>query len=125
MDRRMAVRKQMLEEFFKSLEGRNLLTKQQASEIRIKPEEVCKHNNYKDAWFSFRGYVYDVTPYNDFHPGGLGCFAEFFGYDVTNAVMVHRHVNIESYIGKLVIGILDGEPLLPNSKKLQIEKGHL
>jgi cytochrome b involved in lipid metabolism len=32
--------------------------------------ELSKHNTKESAWVSFRGNVYDTTPYLKYHPGG-------------------------------------------------------
>ena len=38
---------------------------------RVTPREVMQHCTVDDAWISFRGRVYNVTPYMHFHPGGV------------------------------------------------------
>ena len=38
--------------------------------MRIPPSVLKKHNKSDDAWSSFNGKVYNITPYLKFHPGG-------------------------------------------------------
>lgn len=38
--------------------------------MRIPPSVLKKHNKPDDAWSSFNGKVYNITPYLKFHPGG-------------------------------------------------------
>ena len=36
---------------------------------KISAEEVATHKTEEDAWTVFKGKVYNLTPYLDFHPG--------------------------------------------------------
>ena len=36
---------------------------------KISMEEVASHKTEEDAWTVFKGKVYNLTPYLDFHPG--------------------------------------------------------
>lgn len=36
--------------------------------------EIRKHDKMEDAWTIFRGKVYDITKYMDFHPGKFFIF---------------------------------------------------
>lgn len=47
---------------------------EEASKIEITNAELQKHNTLKDAWVSYKGYVFDVSEYIKFHPAGAGCF---------------------------------------------------
>src|SRR6201999_1863147 len=42
--------------------------------IKVAPSRLKKQNGRKgrDAWTSFQGKVYNITPYLPFHPGGKG-----------------------------------------------------
>ena len=65
-----------------------------------------------DAWASFYGRVYNVTPYQEYHPGGgkellkgvgrAGVAEKLFGE-------VHPWVNVEGILGECMVGILVGE----------------
>ena len=35
-----------------------------------KKKQIQKHNKEDDAWTVLNGNVYDITLYNDYHPGG-------------------------------------------------------
>ena len=49
----------------------------------MSPEELAKHNTEADCWIAFRGLVYNVTPYMDFHPGGAEELMRAAGTDGT------------------------------------------
>jgi cytochrome b involved in lipid metabolism len=38
--------------------------------MRVTPSELKQHRRRDDAWSSFNGKVYNITPYLPFHPGG-------------------------------------------------------
>jgi cytochrome b involved in lipid metabolism len=69
-------------------------------------EEVSHHNTENDAWIVINGKVYDMTMYVLYHPGGK-IVLNAAGQDGTNLFMkYHPWVNIETIIGKLIIGNL-------------------
>ncbi|KAI4154673.1 MAG: hypothetical protein LQ340_001517 [Diploschistes diacapsis] len=47
--------------------------------------EVSKHNNAKDIWVAMWNHVYDVTSYQEDHPGGKEFLIENAGMDATTA----------------------------------------
>ena len=49
----------------------------------MSPEELAKHNTESDCWIAYRGLVYNVTPYMDFHPGGAEELMRAAGTDGT------------------------------------------
>jgi cytochrome b involved in lipid metabolism len=60
------------------------LTKAMADKNRkITPEELAQHATAKDCWFVIDGIVYDVTKYQDTHPGGNAVMVEHAGKDCT------------------------------------------
>ena len=38
--------------------------------IEVTEEELKKHNKKDDCWICIRGFVYNVSPYMECHPGG-------------------------------------------------------
>jgi cytochrome b involved in lipid metabolism len=51
---------------------------------KISPEELSKHATAKDCWLLIDGIVYDVTKYQDSHPGGCAVMVEHAGQDCTS-----------------------------------------
>ena len=45
--------------------------------------EIAKHCTKDDAWMAINGRVYDVSPYMDFHPGGVPELVRGAGKDAT------------------------------------------
>ena len=72
----------------------------------ITKEELAKHNTRDDCWCSYEGYVYDMTPYLDIHPGGPTMIFPFGGEDMT-AQYKSRHAWVPiSILDKVKIGKL-------------------
>ncbi|KPI39684.1 Cytochrome b5 4 [Cyphellophora attinorum] len=64
----------------------------------------------KDAWTSYKGRVYNVTPYLNFHPGGKAELLRAAGREGEALFMeVHPWVNWEGMLGECCVGILVGE----------------
>ena len=62
------------------------------------------------AWASYRGRVYNLTPYLPFHPGGEGELRRAAGRDGEALfVEVHPWVNWEQMLGRCVVGVLVAE----------------
>lgn len=69
------------------------------------PEEVAQHNKPEDAWAIYQGWVFDITKYLKFHPGGIKVLLDFLGKDMTEAATkAHSWVNIFKSLEKLCIG---------------------
>jgi cytochrome b involved in lipid metabolism len=51
--------------------------------MRIPPSVLKQHNKREDAWSVFNGKVYNITPYIDFHPGGVKELMRVAGRDGT------------------------------------------
>lgn len=56
-------------------------------------KELKRHRSRQDAWLAVNGQVYDVTPYIEYHPGGIDMmltgagkvtFLKFFRFYQTN-----------------------------------------
>lgn len=70
-------------------------------------EEVAKHNSRTDAWLVIEDVVYNVTPYLEYHPGGVTILATAAGKDATSLFnKYHPWVNVQSMLDKHVIGYL-------------------
>lgn len=80
--------------------------------IRVTPSQLKKQNGRtgKDAWTSYQGRIYNVTPYLPFHPGGKGELMRGAGRDAGDLFMeVHPWVNWEGMLGECLVGILVAE----------------
>ncbi|KAH0475284.1 MAG: uncharacterized protein KVP18_002408 [Porospora cf. gigantea A] len=71
-------------------------------------EEVARHNTRESAWTVYKGFVYDLTPYLQYHPGGSGILMETAaGKDCTDMFQkVHCWVNMGELLGKYKLGKL-------------------
>jgi 4-hydroxysphinganine ceramide fatty acyl 2-hydroxylase len=59
--------------------------------------DVAKHNTPESFWVSFRGAVYDVTPFLADHPGGDDILLPFAGKDMGDAMADEKeHVHSQS-----------------------------
>ena len=56
--------------------------------IKVTPSMLKQQNGRKgkDAWSSFQGKVYNITPYLPFHPGGKGELMQGAGTGLWEAV---------------------------------------
>lgn len=88
-------------------------------------EEVAKHNTDNDCWVTYKGRVYNLQPFLEYHPGGSSPMQAFYGYDITDMCnAVHGWVNIEKLLGPLVLGTLQGPPRLKGAAN-RTESGSL
>ena len=70
-------------------------------------EEVAKHNAPPSVWSIYKGNVYDITMYLDYHPGGVDVLKPCFGKDMTELFnKYHSYIRIDGFIGKLKIGYI-------------------
>jgi cytochrome b involved in lipid metabolism len=71
-------------------------------------KEVATHCHINSCWMVIMDKVYDLTDFNEFHPGGFEIMLEYAGADATNAFNEKPHtieavVMLEKYlIGELV-----------------------
>ncbi|PHH66258.1 hypothetical protein CDD81_7851 [Ophiocordyceps australis] len=82
--------------------------------LRIPPSLLKKHNGRKgaDAWMVLSGRVYNVSPYADYHPGGIPELMRGAGRDGTKLFgEIHPWVNYESMLSACMVGLLVDEPL--------------
>ena len=83
------------------------LSRTQGKVIPVTTDELQKHNTVEDCWICIRGKVYNVTPYLDFHPGGVDEMMRGAGSDATNLFNeIHKYVNFESMLKKCFVGPL-------------------
>ena len=69
-------------------------------------EEVAKHNAPPSIWSVYKGFVYDITMYIDYHPGG-SIINKVAGKDMTMLYnKFHAYVNIDKFIGAFKIGYI-------------------
>ena len=79
--------------------------------LQITEEELAKHNKIDDAWMALRGFVYNVTKYMNFHPGGADELMRGVGKDATFLFNeIHNWVNFESMLKACLIGKLVDAP---------------
>jgi cytochrome b involved in lipid metabolism len=80
--------------------------------ITVTPSMLKAHNGRKgrDAWTSYQGKVYNISPYLPFHPGGKGELLRGAGKDSGKLFMeVHPWVNWDGMLGECLVGILVSE----------------
>ncbi|KAL4912782.1 hypothetical protein BDW62DRAFT_11433 [Aspergillus aurantiobrunneus] len=80
--------------------------------IKVTPSMLKAQNGRKgsDAWTSYQGKVYNITPYLPFHPGGKGELLRGAGKDSGKLFLeVHPWVNWDSILGECLVGILVSE----------------
>ena len=84
-------------------------------------EEVAKHNALPSIWSIYKGDVYDITMYLDYHPGGIDVLKPCFGKDMTELFnKYHSYIRIDGFIGKFKIGYIkkdESKPKNPEDKK--------
>ncbi|KKZ67399.1 hypothetical protein EMCG_06927 [[Emmonsia] crescens] len=80
--------------------------------IRVTPSMLKAHNGRKgrDAWTSYLGKVYNITPYLPFHPGGKGELLRGAGKNSEKLFgEVHPWVNWDGMLAECMVGILVNE----------------
>ncbi|NXT39172.1 NB5R4 reductase, partial [Pelecanoides urinatrix] len=80
--------------------------------IEVTEDELAKHNKKEDCWICIRGFVYNVTPYMEYHPGGEDELMKAAGMDGTDLFdQVHRWVNYESMLKECLVGRMAVKPI--------------
>ncbi|KAL6237358.1 hypothetical protein BDW75DRAFT_203942 [Aspergillus navahoensis] len=90
------------------LRGANL----PATLIKVTPSMLKLQNGRKgmDAWTSYQGKVYNISPYLPFHPGGKGELLRGAGKDSGKLFLeIHPWVNWDAILGECLVGILVSE----------------
>ncbi|NXW49247.1 NB5R4 reductase, partial [Nyctiprogne leucopyga] len=90
--------------------------------IEVTEDELAKHNKKEDCWICIRGFVYNVTPYMEYHPGGEDELMKAAGTDGTDLFdQVHRWVNYESMLKECLVGRMAVKPLAaPKGEKIHV-----
>ncbi|CAH8321224.1 unnamed protein product [Eruca vesicaria subsp. sativa] len=74
----------------------------------ISMEEVKKHKTGDSMWTVLKGRVYNITPYMNFHPGGVDMLMKAVGRDGTLLFnKYHAWVNYDILLEKCLVGVLD------------------
>ncbi|XP_025894248.1 cytochrome b5 reductase 4 [Nothoprocta perdicaria] len=80
--------------------------------VEVTEEELAKHSSKEDCWICIRGFVYNVTPYMEYHPGGEEELMKAAGTDGTDLFdQVHRWVNYESMLKECLVGRMALKPV--------------
>ena len=79
--------------------------------MRISPAMVRKRNGRRgaNAWATWQGRVYNITPYIEYHPGGVAEIMKGVGRaGVAERLFaeVHPWVNWDAMLGECMVGIL-------------------
>ena len=70
-------------------------------------DDLAKHNQESDLWMAYRGKVYNVTMYVNYHPGGIPQLCRGAGKDATALISrIHPWVNVELMLDRCMIGYL-------------------
>ncbi|OJD14375.1 hypothetical protein AJ78_05280 [Emergomyces pasteurianus Ep9510] len=80
--------------------------------IRVTPSMLKAHNGRKgrDAWTSYLGKVYNISPYLPFHPGGKGELLRGAGKNSEKLFAeVHPWVNWDGMLAECMVGLLVSE----------------
>lgn len=97
--------------------------------MRVTPSILKQHNKRDDAWSSFNGKVYNITPYIEFHPGGEKELLRVAGRDGTKlfgkcrrlvlhhelladfiVAATHAWVNVDFMLDACLVGFMVSEP---------------
>lgn len=75
--------------------------------VRVPKSELKKHASRLDCWTSLNGKVFNITPYIDFHPGGVDEIMKCAGGDGTALFnKYHSWVNPDRMLESCMVGIL-------------------
>ncbi|CAG7919227.1 unnamed protein product [Penicillium olsonii] len=80
--------------------------------LRVTPSMLREQHGRKgrDAWTSYNGKVYNISPYVPYHPGGKGELLRGAGKDSGQLFMeIHPWVNWDGILGECLVGILVSE----------------
>jgi hypothetical protein len=67
--------------------------------------ELEAHNTEEDAWLRIDNTVFDITTFQNLHPGGQKIITKYAGTDASEAFYgLHRHEVLETWAPKLAVG---------------------
>ncbi|KAF5021231.1 hypothetical protein F66182_6721 [Fusarium sp. NRRL 66182] len=92
--------------------------------LRVTPSMLKRMTGRKgkDAWMALNGKVYNVTPYAEFHPGGVPELMRGAGRDGTKLFgEIHPWVNYETMLSACLVGLLVEESEGTESKMDQMD----
>ncbi|CAH6721097.1 increased recombination centers protein 21 [[Candida] jaroonii] len=73
--------------------------------VKVTPKELKLHNKVDDCWTSINGKVYNITPYVNFHPGGVKEIMKSAGRDGTMLFnKYHSWVSVDRMLSNCLIG---------------------
>ena len=74
--------------------------------ISINKQELQKHKSLQDCWTCINGKVYNITPYINFHPGGVEEIMKCAGKDGTSLFnKYHSWVNVDRMLENCIVGV--------------------
>jgi alkylation response protein AidB-like acyl-CoA dehydrogenase len=84
---------------------------EEEADVKVLTRKSVLQNNSSDSlWCIIDHKVYDLTDFQDAHPGGSVVLQQIGGTDATDAFYnLHRHEVLIKYDKSLCLGILDGE----------------
>lgn len=78
--------------------------------IRVSKDQLKLHKTQQDCWTSINGKVFNITPYINFHPGGVDEIMKCAGRDGTVLFnKYHSWVNADRMLENCMVGILARE----------------
>ncbi|XP_013612596.1 PREDICTED: cytochrome b5 domain-containing protein RLF [Brassica oleracea var. oleracea] len=79
----------------------------------ISMDEVKKHKSGDSMWTVLKGRVYNISPYMNFHPGGVDMLMKAVGRDGTFLFnKYHAWVNFDVLLEKCLVGVLDDSKVM-------------
>lgn len=76
--------------------------------VKVTKTELKQHKSQEDCWTCINGKVYNVTPYVDFHPGGVEEIMKCAGKDGTSLFnKYHSWVNVDRMLASCCVGVFD------------------
>ncbi|KAF5395433.1 Cytochrome b5 Heme/Steroid binding domain protein [Paragonimus heterotremus] len=78
---------------------------------KLKWSEIEKHTTVTDRWIVIENKVYDITKFQNRHPGGRKILGHFAGQDATEAFLAFhkKSSEVRRYLKPLYVGDLDPE----------------